>query len=64
MMRFKIILESKMEKCYSIDRRGATAHKVVDLLIKVEIPPCYGQVLGWFFYVKLMTYQINECQQC
>ena len=29
-MRFKIILESKMEKCYSIDRRGATAHKVVD----------------------------------
>ena len=20
-------------------------------------------ILGWFFYVKLVTYQINECQQ-
>jgi hypothetical protein len=46
-------------------KKETTAHKVVDLMKMVEKPPLHlAKVLGWFFYVVLLTKHKNECKQC
>ena len=59
------MLESSEQICYSIDTRGTTAHKVVGLITLIEIPPRHSaKVLGWFFYVALLTKRKYESKQC
>ena len=37
----------------------------VDLIMRIEIPPRHSvKVLGWFFYVALLTKRKHESKQC
>ena len=50
--------------CYIVDTKRSNRPQGGLTLLLVEIPPRRSvKVLGWFFYVDLLTKRENECKQ-
>lgn len=62
---FKISIEVKMLLCYIINTKEQSPTRWVDQKCEIEKSTPYSvKVLGWFFYVDLLTKRKNECKQC
>ena len=50
--------------CYIKNIKEQPPTRWVDFVNEIEIPPrCSAKVLGWFFYVWLLTKGKNKCKQ-
>ena len=59
----KTILTLSSEPLY-LNQKRQPPTRWVDQLMGRNTTPSLAKVLGWFFYVDLLTKRKNECKQC